>query len=56
MHFVIYQDSQRFWRWRLTAVNGRIIADSGEAYVNRVDALRGIDLVKLTNDTTPVYQ
>jgi len=26
------------WRWRLTAANGKIIADSGEAYIRRYDA------------------
>lgn len=25
------------WRWRLTASNGRIIAESGEAYVRRYE-------------------
>lgn len=26
------------WRWRLTAANGKIIADSGESYIRRYDA------------------
>lgn len=25
------------WRWRLTAPNGKIIADSGESYIRRYD-------------------
>lgn len=33
------------WRWRLVARNGRIIADSGEAYTRKRDALRAIDTV-----------
>jgi uncharacterized protein YegP (UPF0339 family) len=26
------------WRWRLTAANGKIVADSGESYIRRYDA------------------
>lgn len=37
----IYQDRAKGWRWRLIAPNGRIIADSAEAYTRRSDALRG---------------
>lgn len=29
------------WRWRYTARNGRILADSGQGYSRRVDAVRG---------------
>lgn len=29
------------WRWRYTASNGRIPADSGQGYSRRVDAVRG---------------
>lgn len=29
------------WRWRLKASNGRIIAESGEAYTNRSKAVDG---------------
>ena len=32
MHYKIYQDTARQWRWRLIAANGRIIADSAESY------------------------
>lgn len=28
------------WRWRLKARNGRIIADSGEAYTRRSDCVK----------------
>ncbi len=31
----VYQDARGFWRWRLKAVNGRIIADSAEGYSSR---------------------
>jgi uncharacterized protein YegP (UPF0339 family) len=29
----IYQDLIGEWRWRITASNGRIVADSGEGYL-----------------------
>lgn len=35
------------WRWRLLARNGRIIAESGEAYTRKRDALRALDTVYL---------
>ena len=34
------------WRWRLLAANGKIIATSGEGYINKADCLHGISLVK----------
>lgn len=44
--FSIYQDTQRQYRWRLKASNGRIIADSGESYINRSDCQHAINLIK----------
>lgn len=32
---VIYRDAEWQWRWRRTATNGRILADSGEGYEHR---------------------
>lgn len=37
--FTIYK-AKDGWRWRLKAANGRIIAESGEAYTRKADALR----------------
>lgn len=34
------------WRWRLLASNGRIQAESGEAYTRRHDAMRAIRQVR----------
>ncbi len=42
------------WRWRLRAINGRIIADSGESYKNRDDCLAGIALVQGTSILTEI--
>lgn len=33
------------WRWRYVAENGNILADSGQGYSRRIDALRGAEAV-----------
>lgn len=44
--FEVYEDAAGEWRWRLVAPNGNIIADSGEGYVSKQGAKRGIQSVK----------
>ncbi len=44
----MYEDSAGEWRWRLVAVNGNIIADSGEGYTSKQGATRGIESVRRT--------
>ncbi len=39
----VYEDTKGEWRWRLVAPNGRIIADSGEGYVSRSNAMRAVN-------------
>ena len=39
-HIDIYQDKAGGWRWRAKAPNGRIVADSGEAYHSKWNAER----------------
>ncbi len=46
MKFVIYKDRSNEYRWRLKAANGRIVADSGEGYVNKSDCRAAIELIK----------
>lgn len=48
MKFYLYRSGviRRGWRWRLVGANGRIIADSGEAYRNKADCLHGLGLVQ----------
>lgn len=36
----IYRDRKREWRWRLKHKNGCIMADSGEGYTRKPDAMR----------------
>jgi len=44
--FEVYKDKAGEWRWRFQASNNKIIADSGEGYINKQDCLHGIDLIK----------
>lgn len=62
MYFEIYQDNGaltgllgrgRQWRWRLKAANHEPIAH-GEAYVNKADCVRVVNLLKQTGTFTPV--
>lgn len=43
--FRIYRDKAGKWRWRLQAANGRVIADSGEAYTRPRDCRRAVRTV-----------
>lgn len=42
MRFVVYHDAGKGWRWRLKAANGLVIADSGEGYATRSNAVRAV--------------
>lgn len=44
--YYLYKDTKGFWRWRFVSTNGRTIADSGEGYYNRSDAVNGINIMK----------
>lgn len=47
MTYIVYKDRNQQWRWQLVHnSNGKIIADSGEAYWNKSDCLHGIALTK----------
>ncbi len=56
MYFSLYRDTANYWRWTLYAANNKKIADSGEGYFNKADAQNGINLVKGTTASTPVYE
>lgn len=34
-----YRDARKKWRWRLVAINGRIVAASTEGYLKRSDCI-----------------
>jgi uncharacterized protein YegP (UPF0339 family) len=44
--FEIYKDKSKEFRWRLTHTNGQVIADSGEGYTTKANAMGGINSVK----------
>ena len=44
--FEIYKDKVGGFRWRLTHANGQIIADSGQGYKAKEDAIKGISSLK----------
>ena len=44
--FEIYKDKIGEFRWRLTHTNGHIIANSGEGYTTKVNAMGGVKSVK----------
>lgn len=44
--FLIYKDEIGEYRWRLQASNTKVIADSGEGYINKADCEHGIKLVQ----------
>lgn len=46
MRFVVFRDVSFQYRWHFVAPNGRIVAVSGEGYLNRSDCLAAIELVK----------
>ncbi|MFO8116257.1 MAG: YegP family protein [Halorubrum sp.] len=46
--FEIYEDAAEEWRWRLRHRNGNIIADSGEGYASRSNAVEAVTRVKAT--------
>jgi len=54
--FLIYKDARGEYRWKLQASNTKIIADSGEGYVRRVDCVHGMNLVKEIDQNTPVWE
>lgn len=52
--FSIYKDAKGEFRWRLSADNSKIIADSGEGYKSKSDCKNGIEIVKTESSNAPV--
>jgi len=53
--FEIYKDIQGYFRWRLKAHNGEIVA-SGEAYTTRDNATKAATYLKSWSNTTDIRQ
>lgn len=41
----VYRDKAGDWRWRVLADNGNVLADGGQGYSRRIDALHGLEEV-----------
>lgn len=54
--FELYKDKAGEFRWRLRHDNGNIIADSGEGYKNKADAINGIESVKENAPGAPIEE
>lgn len=54
MTFYLYKDNKQEWRWRLKSNNGNIIADSGEGYKNKNDAITMINKIVFLGSGVPL--
>lgn len=45
VEFYLSTRKSRDWRWRIIAENRLVLADSGQGYSRRIDAVRGAELV-----------
>ena len=52
--FKLYLDRAGEVRWRLVHQNGQIIADSGEGYTTKANAVNGINSVKENAPTASI--
>jgi uncharacterized protein YegP (UPF0339 family) len=52
--FELYTDKAGEYRWRLRHSNGNIIADSGEGYTTKDNAVNGLESVKENAPSAPV--
>ena len=52
--FELYKDKAGEYRWRLRHQNGNIIADSGEGYTTKANAINGLESVKENGPTAPI--
>lgn len=56
MYFILFKsDKNNQWYWNLNASNHKIIATGAEGYINKQDAIHGINLVKANAATCSVY-
>jgi uncharacterized protein len=44
--FEVYKDKSGEFRWKLTHTNGQVIANSGEGYTTKSNAMKGINSLK----------
>ena len=54
--FELYRDATREYRWRFTASNGRVLADSGEGYKKRSACITAIERLKKLLPAAPMVE
>jgi uncharacterized protein YegP (UPF0339 family) len=54
VRFEIYKGNIGDFRWRLKHSNGHVIANSGEGYTTKVNAINGLNSVKANAFSAPV--
>ncbi|PSP82130.1 hypothetical protein BRC83_10495 [Halobacteriales archaeon QS_1_68_17] len=54
--FELFEDAEGKWRWRLRHDNGNIVADSGQGYVSKQGARKGLRSVKRNVPGAPVEE
>lgn len=52
--FNVYRDAADQWRWRFVHQNGNIIADSGQGYGRKADAVNGIKSLEENIHVAPI--
>jgi len=52
--FEIYKDKSGEFRWRLIHTNGQVIANSGESYKAKANAIGGIKSVQENAPNAPI--
>ena len=56
MHFILYKStSNNQWYWQFRADNHEPIADGAEGYINKQDALNGINRVRANAASSPIW-
>jgi uncharacterized protein len=53
-NFEVYKDKAGEFRWKLTHTNGQIIANSGEGYSTKANAIKGINSLKENVSGAPI--
>jgi uncharacterized protein len=54
--FQVYESKDGGWRWRLKAPNARIVADSGESYADKDNAIRAAENVQMQISEAAVFE
>lgn len=56
MYFILFKsENNSQWYWNLNSDNHKIIATGAEGYINKQDAIHGINLVKTNAASSKVF-